>query len=255
MYIKERLAAGQCLIGAGIQSYSPEILEFASAGMDWIWWEAQHAQPDWCTTVYGVRTAYALRIPIMLRSWTKDGDTIERLLDTGAEGIIIPMVNTPEQAEEIVSHCYYPPLGIRSFAGARVITVEPDPNEWNKRMVTIMMIETPQAVENAEAIANVKGVDGLLIGATDLALQMGKYIDFNRDFHADMKEYVDHVANVCKKTGKAAATLAVTPETLLQRIDEGYRFICAGMDIVHVKNQYSIMLEAFRKAMDRNKKT
>lgn len=100
-------------------------------------------------------------IPTLIRSWTSDGDTIERLLDTGAEGIIVPMVNTPGQAAEIVSRTYYPPRAIRSFGSVRTEKIEEDIRECDRRIVAVMMIETPQAVENAEAIATVEGVDGL----------------------------------------------------------------------------------------------
>ncbi len=253
MYLKERLAAGEYVIGAGIYSYSIEVLEYAAAGMDWIWWEMQHTHPNWETTVSAMRMAHAMRIPAIIRSWTHNGDTIERLLDAGAEGIIVPMVNTPEQAQQIVSRCYYPPLGTRSFGSTRIERLDPDPAEWNKRIMTVMMIETPQAVENVEAIANVPGVDALLFGATDLALCLGVYED-PMTAHAAVKQHVEHMASVCKKTGKAAATIATTPDHLSQRIKEGYRLICAGMDLDHVKAQYERMRTSFKQAMTDMKK-
>ena len=110
MYLKQRLAGGEYLLGAGIYSNSPDLIEYTADGMDWIWWDCQRTHADWETTLHGVRAAFGMRIPVLVRTWTQDGGTIERLLDTGAEGIIVPMVNTPEQAEEIVSSCYYPPL-------------------------------------------------------------------------------------------------------------------------------------------------
>ena len=250
MYLKERLADGQCLLGAGIYSYSWEVLNYSATGMDWVWLENQHTHASWETIVNGVSTARAKGIPAIVRSWTQEGGAIERLLDTGAEGIIVPMVNTPEQAEEIVSHCYYPPLGKRSAGSIRIESIDRDLNEWNKHILTVMMIETPQAVENVEAIANVHGVDALLIGATDLSLNMGKYVDFLRA-HEDVKEEVKYVAEVCKKTGKAAATIAVRPEDLKKRIAEGYRLICAGMDVDHVRFAYENMQRTFKETMDK----
>lgn len=107
--MKERIKAGHGLLGACIYLNSPEVIEHAAEGMDWIWWEAQHTHADWQTLVHGVRAANGMGIPVLVRSWTHNRDTLERILDTGAEGIIVPMVNTPEQAGEIVSRCYYPP--------------------------------------------------------------------------------------------------------------------------------------------------
>jgi len=90
------------------------MLDYGVAGMDWVWWEAQHNAVGWAATAHAMRTANMMEIPALIRTWTHDGGTIERLLDTGAEGLIAPNVETPEQAREIVSHCYYPPIGIRS---------------------------------------------------------------------------------------------------------------------------------------------
>jgi 4-hydroxy-2-oxoheptanedioate aldolase len=186
MQFKERLASGECLIGEGIYSNSPELLEWAATGMDWIWWEIQHAHTDYQTTVNGVRAAYGLRIPLMIRSWTAGGDPLERLLDNGAEGIIVPMVDTLHQAKETVARCYYPPIGKRSIGSIRTERIEPNLNSWNKRIVVRLMIETPEGVENAESIASLDGVDGLLVGTSDLALRLGKYRDpFNA--HAQVK--------------------------------------------------------------------
>jgi len=248
MYLKERLAAGHCLIGALIYSNSPELMEYAAVGMDWIWWEAQHTHADWQNIVHGVRAAQWMQVPMLVRTWTHDGGTIERLLDTGAEGVIVPMVNTAEHAEEIVSHCYFPPLGSRSRGSARMARIEPDTDGWNRRTVTIMMIETPEAVENAEAIATVPGVDGLLIGAWDLALRLGK-ASTAYTAHDSVKQELDHVVTVCRKAGKAAGVIALTPEALTARIREGYRLISAGADVNHLADIYRRMRETSQEAI------
>ena len=246
MYLKERMAAGHYLIGAGIFSNSPGLLEYATGGMDWIWWEAQHTHPDWQMTANGVRAANIIGVPVLVRTWTHDPGTIERLLDTGAEGIIVPFVDTPEQAAKIVSHCYYPPVGCRSFGSLRMERLEKSLDEWNRRIVTIMMIETPEGVENAEAIAAVPGVDGLLVGARDLALRRGDVAD-EHTAHAKIKDDLAHVVAACGKAGKAAGTVALTPDALAERVGEGYRLILAGFDVDHVEADYRRMREALAK--------
>jgi len=244
MYMKERIKAGQCLLGACVYSNSPEVIEYSTDSMDWIWWEAQHTHSDWQNTVHGVRTANWIGVPVLIRSWTHNEDTIEKLLDTGAEGIIVPMVNTPEQAEQIVSRCYYPPVGNRSFGSVRMEMIERDVNEWNKRIVTIMQIETPEAVENAEAIANVTGVDALHVGTRDLALRLGTDVDDYTAISA-VEPHLDHVANACRKSGKAAAVIAFTQQSLRECVVKGYRLVCAGVDIEHVARSHREMREAF----------
>jgi len=251
MYLKERLAAGHRLIGALIYSNSPEVIEYGAVGMDWIWWEGQHTHADWQTMIHGVRTAHWMGIPPLVRTWTHDGGTIERLLDTGAEGIIVPMVDTPEQAEEIVSHCYYPPFGNRSFGSVRMERMEKDLSEWNKRIVTIMMIETPEALQNAEAIASVEGVDGLYVGMRDLALRLGKDVN-DYTAHASLEDELDHVVKTCQRVGKAAAVLVSSPEELILRIQDGYQLICAGADLNILEAGWGHMREAFEKALQEN---
>src|SRR5678815_4573591 len=243
MHLKQRIDAGHCLIGAGLYTNCPEVIEYCAKGMDWIWWETQHTHVDWQGTIQGVRAAYGAGIPLLIRSWTHDGATLERMLDTGAEGIIVPMVNTKEEAESIVSRCFYPPLGNRSFGATRPEIIEADLDEWNKRIVTIMQIETPQAVENAEAIAAVPGVTGLLLGARDLALRLGKS---TTQYNAEdqVASAVSHLLEACKRTGKVAAAVSLTPTALCARIAEGYRLICAGMDLDHLQESYSRMTKA-----------
>ncbi len=243
MFFKQRLAAGECLLGAGLFTNSPEAIEYAARDMDWIWWEGQHTHADWQATVHGVRTAAWLRIPTLVRTWTHDGGTIERLLDTGAEGIIVPMVDTPQQAQEIVSHCYYPPVGNRSIGSVRMECIEPDTDAWNRRIVTVMMIETPEAVDNAEAIARVPGVDALFVGMRDLAMRKGQVVD-DYNAYASLLPELAHVLSACQKAGKAAAVLVSSPEELLMRMQDGYRLICAGVDLNILQEGWLKMREA-----------
>jgi len=248
IYLKQRIEAGECLMGACIYSNSPAMIEYSAAGMDWIWWEAQHTHPDWSVMVHGVRTANMMGIPLLVRTWTHDPGTIEKLLDMGAEGIIVPMVNTPEQAREIVSHCYYPPVGVRSYGSIRTERIETDLDEWNKRIVTIMQIETPEAVENAEAIAGVPGVDGLHLGARDLALRLHKDAD-NYNAMTVVAPQLDRVVKACGNAGKAAAIIAFSPASVQESVGKGYRLICAGADVEHVAAAHRRMKEAFEEAI------
>ena len=145
-----------------------------------------------------------MRIPVLVRTWTHDFGTMEKLLDTGAE---------------IVSHCYYPPVGIRSRGSIRVECVEIDSNEWNKRMVTIMMIETPEAIKNAEAIAKVEH---------------------------DVKSLTE----VCRKAGKAAGVIVLNTDDLVERLKEGYQLICADFDVDHARNQFRLTRDVFNETLD-----
>ena len=243
--LKKRLSEGECLIGAGMWTSTPEAIEWFAHTIDWIWWEGQHTHFDWQTTMYAVRASHLAGVPVLVRTWTHDGGVIERLLDTGADGILVPMVDTVEQAEEIISHCYFPPLGNRSYGAVPPVCIDPDTNELNRRTVVILMLETPQAIENAETIARVPGVDGLMVGAADLSMRKGKPCG-TYEMHEHVGAEMKHVLDVCQKTGKAGMIIAVSPEDLKVRMAEGYRFICAGMDVDWLKLSYHKMREAFR---------
>jgi len=249
MYFKERLAAGQPLIGGGIYSGSSDVVEWAGRGMDWFWWDAQHTQGDWREVLLGVRSAQAYGIPVLIRTWTHDGGTIERLLDTGAEGIIVPMVDTAEEAARMVARCYYPPLGRRSIGSAHSERIEQDPHEWNRRIVTVMQIETPEGLANAEAIAAVPGVDALHLGMRDLAMRMGRAAD-DRGVHTVVGDAVERMMEACRTHGKAAAVVVSSEEELVARLRDGYRLICAGMDLNWIAEGWRRMREAAQKELD-----
>ncbi len=245
MYLKQRLARGERLLGGGIYSGSPEIVEYACRGLDWLWLDAQHSHADWQGLIHVVRSAHWIGVPVLVRTWTHDGGTIERLLDTGAEGIIVPMVDTPEQARSIVQHCYYPPEGRRSFGAVRPERIEPEVAEWNRRVVTVLQVETPEGVANAEAIARVPGVDALHVGGRDLAMHLGRPAT-ELTMAEVVKEELAEVAAACRRAGKAAAVIAFTPEILAASLAQGYTLLCAGMDVDRLAEDYRRMREAFQ---------
>jgi 2-keto-3-deoxy-L-rhamnonate aldolase RhmA len=115
--------------------------------------------------------------------------------------------------------------------------------------MTVMMIETPEGVANAEAIARVPGVDALFVGHRDLTLRLGRESD-EYTAHANIQRELEHVVDVCRKAGKAAAAVALTPEMLAARIQEGYRLLLAGFDLDHLEADYRRMREAFKAIMD-----
>jgi 2-keto-3-deoxy-L-rhamnonate aldolase RhmA len=158
-----------------------------------------------------------------------------RALDAGAQGIVVPHVDTPEIAAKMVSHCKYPPVGHRSVTGALPqLDFRPAPlgeatAAINAGTLLILMIETPGAVENVEAIAAVQGFDVLLVGANDLCMEMG--IPGQLD-HPRIGEAFERIVAACRTHGKYAGLGGVYDPPLMQRyLAMGFRLVLAGSDL------------------------
>jgi 2-keto-3-deoxy-L-rhamnonate aldolase RhmA len=157
-----------------------------------------------------------------------------RLLDSGALGVVMPHVDTAEQAREIVDHLKYPPIGHRSLAGAQAIfdfqalPIGEMAQAANAALLVVPMVETPTAIANAEAIAAVPGVDSLLIGTNDLAAEMGIPGEFG---HERIVGAYEAVIAACRKHGKWPGMGGVYDDALLQKyIGMGMRLVLTGSD-------------------------
>jgi 4-hydroxy-2-oxoheptanedioate aldolase len=167
---------------------------------------------------------------------------LKRALDCGAHGVMVPMCDSPEQAEAIVRACKYPskrwPKGVRG-AGAMFAPAAFNQNgrEYlagaNDNVIIIVQIESRAAVESVEAIARVDGVDALFVGPNDLASSMG-YIAFD---HASIPEVQDAIARILRASldaGKFAGHFALNAESAALRIRQGFHFVNCGADIVAI---------------------
>ena len=234
---KQRLASGEIAIGMGIRGVrGVEVARLMrTAGFDWLFIDLEHGATS-TETAYGICVA-ALDAGIAPFVRVPHGELAmgTRCLDAGALGIVIPHVDTAEQARTMVDAFKFRPLGHRSIGGAypqfgfaarpasEVVTA------LNDATMVVAMIETPQAVENAEHIAAVPGVDALLMGTNDLCLEMGipGKIDDERVVAA-----IDKVVGACRKHGKAPALGGVYSRDLMKRyLARGLRMVLAGNDI------------------------
>ena len=156
---------------------------------------------------------------------------IQRTLDAGALGLVVPMVNTAQDAASVVGNMRYATKGQRSFGGSRVASyIDGDYRTWtDQNLAVIVMIETIEAVENAEAIMAVDGVVGCFIGPNDLALSMG--LGPSDTGPGTVHEAaIQRVLAACKKTGKAAGKHCFTSAELNLRIKEGFQFLALLSD-------------------------
>lgn len=229
---KQKMLQGNPAFGYSIGLGSPLAAEaLASCGIDFILLDTQHGSwgPDTTIAAFAAMAAGSA-IP-MTRVARNDYTLIGRLLDEGAMGIVVPMVHTVEEARAASAACHFPPRGTRSWgwSGARRLG-DDYPDQIDDQVFVAVQIESIQAVENAEAILAVPGIDGCWLGPADLALSMGIHPRnaANDDRHA---RAIERVLEACRNTGKIPGIAAGGPDDARRRADQGFRYLTAGSDL------------------------
>ncbi|HYZ20552.1 MAG TPA: aldolase/citrate lyase family protein [Rhodopila sp.] len=233
---REKLEQGQLSLGVGIRiTRSVEIAKaMAVAGFDWLFLDMEHGvmSLEACAQI----SAAALSAGIAPIARVPNGEyaIATRALDNGALGIVVPHVDTAAEAREVVQKLKYPPIGHRSVGGwgphyeLQKLSTGDAVNALNAANLTVVMLETPTAIANADEIAAVPGVDVLLIGSNDLCAEMGIPGDFGSERLADA--YRRMIA-ACHKAGKFPGMAGVYNEAIMPRyIEMGARFILSGQD-------------------------
>jgi 4-hydroxy-2-oxoheptanedioate aldolase len=233
---RERLKRGELAIGCGVRlARTVEIAKvMAISGYDWLFIDMEHGSIDLDIACQMSVAALGAGIAPIPRVPAGEFSIATRLLDGGAAGIVVPHVDTAGEAREIVDRLKYPPQGHRSVAGAMAqLGYQPLPLAEATRIVNaetlvVVMIETPRAVENAEAIAEVPGVDVLLIGTNDLSMELG--VPGGLGDPKVVAAY-ERVIAACKRHGKHAGLGGVYTEDLMRKyIGMGTRFVLGGND-------------------------
>jgi 4-hydroxy-2-oxoheptanedioate aldolase len=229
---KEKLKAGQPAFGFGLGLASPIATEMlAGTPIDFLMVDNQHGSFGADATIacfMAISTGSATPVARVARN---DYTMVGRLLDEGCMGIVFPMVHTREDAKQAADFCRLPPVGTRSWGWGRAARYGADYPDWiNEQVLVMVQIESIQAVENAEAIMSVEGVDGCWLGPGDMALSMG--ID-PRKAAGDERHVAatERVLQACRNTGKAAGFACNSTEEARERADKGWQFLTAGSDI------------------------
>ena len=230
--VKERLSKGLPTVGQWVSLPVPAIVELlATYQMDWLTLDTEHGAIDTDMLEHMVRAMKGTEVVPIVRVGGNDPVLIKRALDRGAFGIIVPLVNTPEQARAAVAAAKYPPDGIRGVAGTRVNRFGLDLADyfaqWNSQVLVICQIETVEALQNVEAIAAVPGVDVLFIGPNDLSAALNGFRQFDRP---EFKNAVDRILKATRQHRIAAGYMASSTEEVLERIDQGFGFVSNGTD-------------------------
>jgi 4-hydroxy-2-oxoheptanedioate aldolase len=232
-WVREKMLAGQPTIGCFLGLGSPNVAGLlAHAGFDWLVIETEHNGLDsaeiehMLMAMSGTATIPLVRVP------SANPVFIQRALDMGALGIVVPMVRTAAEARAIVSASRYPPVGARSFGPLRASNYTFDNADYvlraNDNIIVALILETREAVEQLEEIASVPGVDAIFLGPFDLCFSLG--LDPMQQPHPEIETIQEQMVAVARKTGIAAGMGANTPEQLRQRRAEGFTWLAYGPD-------------------------
>jgi 2-dehydro-3-deoxyglucarate aldolase/4-hydroxy-2-oxoheptanedioate aldolase len=233
--IKQDVLAGKTVAGAMIfEFFSPGISSIlANAGCRFVLYDMEHTGLGFETLKWLFSSCRGLPIEPMVRVPRGEYTWLARALDLGARGVMIPMVESPEQARSIVQACRYPPIGRRgaAFGFAQCDYLGGDVGEkirrYNERTMVIAQIETERGLEQVDEIAAVDGIDVLWVGHFDLSNFMGIPGRFDEPrFDAAMRK----VANVARRHGKAAGFMATDAAWIARAREMGYTMIAGGTD-------------------------
>ena len=236
--IKRKLRSGEVTLGSWMSMAHPSIAEIlAGAGYEWVVIETEHTAIDNSEVLRLIMAIeHAGAIPLVRLAWV-DPIQCKAVLDSGAAGVLVPMVNTKEDAELAVRMVKYPPLGYRGVGLARAQGYGERFAEYvaeaNDSTLLIVQIEHKDAVANIEEILDVPGIDGTFIGPYDLSMSMGLPGQLN---HPDIIAARRKVLKATLARGLAAGIHMVHPDRaaagIADVVKEGYQFIALGTDIL-----------------------
>lgn len=236
-HTKRQLAEGKLALGMGLRlARSVDIATIGkTCGYDWLFIDMEHSSMDLDTAAQIAMASLPVGITPIVRVPGKEHHHASRILDAGAQGIVVPHVDSVEEAERAVAYCKYPPVGHRSAMGAlpqfayRGVPVGEALPIANQETLVIVMLETPDAIAKADRIAAVPGLDVILIGTNDLCAEMGIPGQFN---DARVEDAYRTVIAACRKHGKHPGMGGVYDTTLMEKyIGYGMRFILSGGDL------------------------
>jgi 4-hydroxy-2-oxoheptanedioate aldolase len=230
---KRALAEGKPQFGlwaALADAYVTELL--ATAGFDWLLIDNEHAPNDVRSTLAQLQAVAAYASHPVARPVRSDSALIKQLLDVGAQTLLLPMIDTAEQAADAVAATRYPPQGIRGVGSALARA-----SRWSRipdylttaanELCVLVQVETVQGMENLPAIAAVDGVDGVFFGPSDLSASMGL---LGKPGHPTVREAIRNGIQTVRRAGKAAGVLAPDPAIAADYLEAGATFVAVGTD-------------------------
>ena len=234
MKLRELWNGGQVTYGGWLtmpNSVSAEIM--GRAGWDWCCIDAQHGLIGYDAMVPMLQALTAGGCPAIVRVPWNDPAEIMKALDAGAEGVIVPMINTVEQASAAAGACRYVPRGYRSMGPVRARMLNPAYTvDSGNEVICAVMIETRQAIDNLEAIlTQVEGIDAVFVGPNDLSVSMGIRGSSYAGENPEHRDAMEQIGAVAERHGIVAGIMCGSPEVAEQWRRKGFKMLAVGNDI------------------------
>ncbi len=237
-HVRRRLAAGEASVGTWLTLPSPEAAEYVSrVGFDWLVADAEHNPMDIRTLAQMFAAIAASPTAPMVRIPWNSPEHFKRVLDAGAWGVVVPMVNSKVEAEQAVESARYAPLGQRSVGGGRHAmsfgtTAAEYYSHANDEILLVLQIEHIDGVENVDEIMSVPGVDAMFIGPNDLAASMG--LGLGVPLESDeprLMEAIQHAREACVRHGVAPGIHCSSAAAVNRRIAEGFQYCAMASEL------------------------
>ena len=249
--LAERFRAGETVYTVWCGLAAPIVVEtIAREGFVSVALDQQHGLYDAATTQAGIAAVRLAGAAAMVRVPVGDFAGVSRMLDFGAEAVVMPMINTVADARLFAAAAKYPPLGERSWGPMRALTLAGISDaaaylrEANAATLTLAMIETSTALDNADAIAAVPGIDGLFIGPADLAITLtnGKSMEMT----PPVEQAMDRIGDAARKAGKIAGAYCQDGARAKALAARGFNFVAIGGDLGFLRAGTAAMLKAIK---------
>jgi len=230
---KHAIARGELQIGLWCSLCSPIATEIVShSGFDWLLLDTEHSPNEVPDILAQLHAAQAGTASCVVRPAWNDLVLIKRHLDIGAQTLLVPYVQTPEEAKRAVEAVRYPPRGIRGITGSGRASRYGRAKDYLKNasdeIALLVQVETREALKQIEAIAGVEGVDGVFIGPSDLS---GSFGHIGNPAHPEVQEAIRDAGKRIRDAGKAAGILTANEDEARRYIDWGYNFVAVGADL------------------------
>ena len=236
---KELLREGKQTCGGWLAMGDDVAAEIMTqVGFDWIVVDNEHGHGDFQDTRHQFQAICTTETTPLVRVPWNDLATLKKVLDLGTQGVIVPWVNTKEEAEQVVRYCKYPPEGIRGYAGGtrayRYGADEEYLQTVNDELLIAVQIETHEAVKNIKEIVNVSGIDVIFVGPADLSFSLGCPMNYEHPAHIEAMKIIE---TATKNAGVWLGTAVVgNNEYLAKMYERGYQFVAVCCDMVLLTN-------------------